>query len=234
MIVHPAPQKSAEWLLARATIPTASEFSNLVTPKFEIRKWSTEMPNTYLCRKLAEKWLGGPLMGFNSFATEQGEIVEEEGIRSLEFEFGWKVQRVGLVLTDDKLIGCSPDGLIGEDDGLELKCPNPETHIKYLLNGDLPPDYGPQVHGALLVTGRTKWTFVSYRRRMPPFIFHVPKDDAIQDKLSEALAEFLARFASGWQRLCEINGGEPPRKPEQSPGPVKFSWEGHDPDDIIP
>lgn len=227
MIIHPAAQGSAEWLLARATIPTASEFSNLVTPKFELRKWTTEMPNTYLAKKLAEKWLGGPLMGPSSFAMEQGQIIEAECLSSLEFEQGWKIRRVGLVLTDDKTVGCSPDGLIGDDDGIEAKCPAPETHVKYLLDGELPEQYGPQVHGAMYVTGYKKWTFVSYRRRMPPLIVHVPRDEEIQGKIAEAIDQFLIRFAVGWDRLCELNGGPPPQRPQPFPGeePIRFTWE---------
>ena len=57
MIISKHPQGSIEWMQARAGIPTASEFDNLVTPKWEVR--TGQMPKTYLARKLAEWWQGG-------------------------------------------------------------------------------------------------------------------------------------------------------------------------------
>lgn len=201
-------QGSLQWMEAHCGIPTASEFDCLVTPKFEIR--TGEMPKTYLARKLAEAW-SGPLPGFGSWATEQGQILEGEARPWLEFEFGWKIQTVGFCTTDDGRIGCSPDGLM-EESGVEIKCPEGPAHVKYLLNGTLPAEYAPQVHGCMFVTGRPTWRFVSYRRHLPPLILLVHRDDEIQAVLFEALAGFLERFDNGMRRLIELNGGPPPKR----------------------
>lgn len=211
---HPAAQGTPEWMEARAGIPTASEFGSLVSDTFKVR--TGEMPHTYLCRKLAEKWLGGPLFSLpTAFVLEQGKILEGEAIPFLEFEFGWQLERTGLLTNDEGTIGSSPDAIIGaEECGVEIKCPNLETHIKYLLAGKLPAEYGPQVHGGMLVTGWKQWKFVSYRRRLPPFIITVQRDEEIIEVLDEALTKFLYWLGAGWDRLLQLNGGQPPpRRP---------------------
>lgn len=205
-------QGSVEWMQARAGIPTASEFDQLVTPEFKVR--TGDMPKSYLAKKLAEAWLGGPLLGFNVFDADQGQILEGEALPWYELEYGQEVQRVGLITTDDGRVGCSPDGLI-KGAGLEIKCPRPETHTGYLLKGVLPKDYAAQVHGSMYVTGFHSWQFLSYRRRFPALLLTIERDDTIQKAIGEALTEFLAQFDSGWQKLCEINGGPPMHRPAQ-------------------
>lgn len=152
-----------------------------------------------------------PLLGFNSFATEQGQILEDEAKPWYCLEYGEAVTSVGLCTTDDGMIGCSPDGLLGADGGLEIKCPSIETHVGYLLDGGLPKEYRAQVQGGLFVTGRPWWRFVSYRRQLPALVLTIERDEEAQSALRTALAEFLVRLQSGKQRLIELNGGPPKR-----------------------
>lgn len=214
-------QHSVEWMLARSGIPTASEFSQLLTPKFEIR--TGDMPRTYLSKKVAEAWQGGPLPGFNTWDMEQGSILEDQAVPWYELEYGEKVERVGFITTDDGRIGCSPDGLltgdpIRGDGGIEIKCPEMHTHVGYLLAGELPPPYSVQVHGSMYVTGRSWWKFLSYRRHFPPLLLTVHRDKAMQEKIAEALEQFLGRFDRAMERLTELNGGPPARTlPRQRP-----------------
>ena len=212
MKIIPVEQNSLDWLTARAGIPTASELDRLLTPKFEIR--TGEMPKTYLAQKVAEAWLRGPLPGYQTLDMEFGKILEEEAIPWYEFAFSETIQRVGLVTTDDGRVGCSPDGLIGEDGGIEIKCPEPHTHVNYLLAGEVPPQYLTQVHGSMFVTGRPWWKFVSYRRRFPPLVKLVERDDKIQATIKEALFGFLEKFDAAMKRMESMNGGS---RPETSP-----------------
>lgn len=214
-------QKSVAWMISRAGKPTASEFDALVTPKFEIRKG--QMPTSYLAKKVSEVWLGGPLAGFNTFDTDQGNILEEEALPWFELEFGVTVDRVGLCTTDDGRIACSPDGLIGEEGGLETKCPEVHTHVGYLLAGTLPDAYAAQVHGSMFVTGRPWWKFLSYRRHFPPLLLTVERDEKIQAVLAEVLAAFLVRLDAGMARLTEINGGPPQRRALPKPAQQTLS-----------
>lgn len=210
-------QNSGEWMVARAGIPTASEFDQLLTPEFKLRIGQT--PASYLARKLAERWIGGPLMTVGGmWAMEQGHILEDEAIPWYEFEQGVSIERVGLVTTDDGRVGYSPDGLIGEDGGLEIKCPEAQTHVRYLLDGCVPKDYLCQVHGAMYVTGCPWWRFLSYRRHFPALLVTVERDEMIQERIAEALTGFLARLDEGWARLVDLNGGPPPKRE-----PMQFS-----------
>lgn len=206
MKIHDVQQNSLEWLMLRCGLPTASEFDQLLTPEFEIRKG--EMPKTYLARKVAEAW-GGPLPGYNTIDMEQGSILEKEAIPHFEFSTGIEVTRVGFVTTDDGLVGCSPDGLIGDDGGIEVKCPDAHTHVKYLLNGGLPKDYAAQVHGSMFVTGRSYWRFLSYRRGFPPLSIIVNRDEEIQAKIGAAIEPFVGRFQYAMEALEKLNGAPP-------------------------
>jgi hypothetical protein len=232
MILHTEyEQHSAEWMIARSGIPTASEFDSLVTPDFKIR--TGDMPKTYLAKKLAEAWQGGPLAGFNVFDMEQGQILEDEAKPWYELEFGEKIQSVGFVTTDDGRVGCSPDGLIGDDGGIEIKCPAAHTHIGYILKGELPKDYAAQVHGSMYVTGRPWWKFLSYRRHFPPLMLTIFRDEEIIEKIDEAVKEFLACFDSAMARLIEKNGG-PPHRSSIPSTPKPSNPETEDNFDLIP
>lgn len=209
MKVHPAAQGTEEWLQARAGIPCASEIDALISPLGKIK--TGEGPKTYLAKKLAEWWTGAPLSTPLSWYMEQGKFVEEIALPWYELEFDTKIQRVGFITTDSMSVGCSPDGLIGEDGGIEIKSPMLETHIKYLLYGDIPPEYIAQVQTQLYVTGRKWWKFISYRRKLPPLIVDVEPNDKFQCNLHQAINEFHDLFEESKARLIELNGGPPKR-----------------------
>lgn len=216
MKIHPAAQGTLEWLTARAGVVTASEFDQIVTTDFNPR--TGDMPKSYLARKAAEKWLGSPLSGYQSIDMEIGQILEERAIPFFEMETGQTIQRVGLVTDDAGDVGCSPDGLIGDNSGIELKCPRPDTHVNYLLRGVVPKDYVAQVHGGMFVTGRPQWVFMSYCRGFPALILTVQRDNKIMDLLETAIGDFLVNLEAAMSKLREINGG-PPRRSTFKPNP---------------
>ena len=223
-------QGGVDWSILRSGKVTASELDNLLTPKLAIRDGA--MVNTYLHQKLAEKWIGGPLPSVQGvWDMEQGQILEEYARPAFTLETGIPVEKVGFIETDDGTLGCSPDGIIGTESGLEIKCPRMETHIGYLLAGKLPEAYAAQVHGSMFVTGFAQWYFCSFRRNFPPLIITVERDDEIQERIAEAVDGFRVKLAAGWNRLCELNGGEPQRKPLSSAKPQ--NWQS-DPNDLIP
>jgi len=157
------------------------------------------------------------LPGFSSIDMEIGSVLEDKALPLFMLETGLEVQRVGLVTNDAGTIGCSPDGLIGDDSGLECKCPRADTHVKYLLNGGLPLEYSAQVHGSMYVTGRPWWYFMSYHRGMPPFILKVKRNEQINAALTEAIegeGGFLDRLEDAFQQLVLANGGKGPRRLE--------------------
>ncbi len=191
-------QASLDWLRLRIGKVTASEFDNLVTMDFTPRKGDT--PETYLCTKVAEAWRGEPLPGFGSFSTDQGSILEEEIIPWYNLEFDTEIQRVGFIEGDDGRCGCSPDGLLGDDGGIELKAPAAHTHVKYLKRGAVPNDYIAQVHFSMFVTGRKWWKFVSYRRKFPALVLTIDRDESICARI----ASVLSRFYIDYDKLIEL------------------------------
>lgn len=207
MKVHEVEQGSLEWGLLRAGIPTASEMDALITPKFKIK--TGKEPETYLNKKVAEKWQGGPLPQFQGFDMEQGTILESEAIPWFELQFDTTVNRVGFITTDDGLAGCSPDGLLSTDCGLELKCPKAETHVGYLRRAVLPDDYVIQVHASMFITGFKQWKFLSYRRGFPQLVLTIERNEEYHEVIADALDLFTQKFDEAMARMTEINGGLP-------------------------
>ena len=82
---------------------------------------------------------------------------------------------------------CKSDGLVGDDGGIEIKCPLPHNHIAYLRAGDVPGKYIPQIQGCLWITGREWWDFMSYHPAMEDLIVRVYRDEAYIKKLADAV-----------------------------------------------
>ena len=208
-------QGSSDWLAARAGVFTASELDNLISPTWKKREGDT--PQTYILRKVAERVMGFPLGDVNTWAMEQGSLLEAEAIPWFEFAHDTQVQRVGFVTTDDGRVGCSPDGLVGDDGGIEVKCPQPPAHLKYLLGGGVPKDYLAQVHGSLYVTGRKWWNFLSYSRHFPPLLVRVERDEKIMAAIDEAVQSALADFEDKLARVRALK--------DAADAPMKAAYE---------
>jgi predicted phage-related endonuclease len=122
----------------------------------------------------------------------RGVELEPEARELFEFNTGIEVTQVGICRHDSGLFSCSPDGLIGDFSGLEIKCPSMAVHVEYLLGGKVPADYYQQVHGSMLVTGRKEWFFMSYYPGLKPFIFKEKIDVEFCEKLEAELMAFCA------------------------------------------
>lgn len=187
MIVLTVEQGTAEWKEARRGIPTASCFDKIVTPKGEPPKSRTG----YMYKLAAERLSGDTEAVYQSAAMERGVSLEGEAADVYEFGNDLKCERVGLVYQDERrLWACSPDRLVGDDGGLEIKCPAASTHVGYLLDGTLPTDYYQQVQGNLAITGRSWWDFMSYYPGLKPLIIRIEPDKAFIQKLLAALEVF--------------------------------------------
>jgi len=120
-----------EWSLARAGIPTASEFKNLVT----INCKESKAIDDYSIVLAAEKFSGRDIDSFGgNRATERGQELEPDAIAFYEMKYQVVVDSVGFITNDLKTYGCSPDGLVGDNGSIEVKCKIAKEHIKVLLN----------------------------------------------------------------------------------------------------
>jgi hypothetical protein len=198
--IHDVEQGSDAWLRLRMGKVTASELGNLISPTWEIR--TGDMPKSYLAAKVGEAFEGTPDIEGGSWETEQGQLMEMESRKWYAFSSGDRVKQVGFIEGDDGRCGCSPDGLIGEDGGLELKCPQRKAHTGYILNGVLPKEYAVQVHANMYVTGRKWWRFVSYRRKSK-FVLTVERDEEKCAIIAKALAAFYKRYDEAMHKQRE-------------------------------
>ena len=188
-------QGSDEWLAQRCGVITASNFSKVFTGAGKASTQADALINTLV----AERITGKPTETFKSDAMQRGNDLEPEARDMFELETGLSAELVGLIKMDDYEIGCSPDALIGDDSGLEIKCPSASTMIAYKRSGKLPSAYVQQVHGCMLVTGRSNWWFYAYHPEMKPFILNVKLDD----KLLAAAEELLKETAIKINELTE-------------------------------
>jgi exodeoxyribonuclease (lambda-induced) len=208
-------QGSVDWLLLRAGKITASEMDALITPLGKVR--DGDGVQTYLTQKLVERWTGGPLPQLQGiFDVEQGQILEERAKPAFTIHTGLEIQNAAFIETDDGRAGCSPDAMIGETSGVEIKCPTMPIHVGYLLAGKLPKQYVAQVQGSMWVTGCHTWHFFSYSRQLPPLHLVIGRDENFHRALAVAVEDFLKTMDAAFARLVELNGG-PPKRPIITP-----------------
>lgn len=179
-------QNSSEWISARCGIPSASNFDKIVTSKGEPSKQRTK----YMWQLAGERIAKRPEESYQNVNMIRGTEMQSEAKSLYEIINDVSVQEVGFCLDDSGKYGASPDGLIDDCGGLEIKCPLMSTHIGYLLDGTIPTDYIQQVQGNLLVTGREWWDFKSYYPAIKPLIVRVYPDDKFLKLLKSELVSF--------------------------------------------
>lgn len=200
-------QGSLEWLEARLTIPTASEFDRIITPKTLKLSASSE---AYRHELLAEWLLGEPLVSGDSGFMMRGTAMEDEARAWYEMQRDVDVDRVGFLLRDEQDAGCSPDSLVGEDGGLEIKCPSAAVHVGYLL-GSVADAYRCQVQGCLWITGRQWWDVLSYHPTLPKALVRVERDEVFIEALAKLHGQFWAYIQEGRDALLK-RGYKPVRE----------------------
>lgn len=154
-------------------------------------------------RKLAaEKLTGVQAVSYNDKNMQTGIELETSAREYYEIVKGCIVTEVGFVERDDN-IGASPDGLVGEKGGLEVKSPIPSTHIEYRLSGKFPTIYKPQVQGNLWVAEKEWWDFVSYCPGMPKpfFCVRVERDEEYIKELAIQVEIFVTELKEMIEKL---------------------------------
>jgi YqaJ-like viral recombinase domain len=189
MIIVDCVQGTPEWLRARLAVVTASKAGEIITPK--TGKPSSSMVK-YAYELLAEELLGRPLDDASSGFMERGKELEGAARSWYEFDQDVEVRQVGFVTRDDGKAGCSPDGLVGDDGCIEIKCPAAHTHMSYLLGDVKDNPYYSQMMFTLWITERSWIDFVSYSPDLPQVLVRFQRDEKFIAALSSAVDDLLA------------------------------------------
>ena len=183
-IIRDIEQGSEEWLKLKLGVATASNFDKIITATSKesatLSKYALELATQCL--------LTEPETTYKNEAMQRGNDLEPiarqtYAERTLQF-----VEKITMFKSDCGDFGYSPDGLIGEDGLLEIKCPLATTHVKYLLDNKMPTDYWQQVQGGLWVSGRKWCDFVSFHpnfKEKQLFIIRVERDENYIEELAK-------------------------------------------------
>lgn len=171
-------QGTPEWFAARAGKVTASRVADVIAKTKS--GYSTSRAN-YLAELLCERLTGVCEPGFTSAPMQWGKDQEPFARQAYEFRKGVEVYEVGFIDHPEvAMSGASPDGYVGDDGLIEIKCPNTATHLDTLLNGGVAGKYVTQIQWQLACTGRAWCDFVSFDPRLPAelqlHIERIPRD----------------------------------------------------------
>jgi putative phage-type endonuclease len=187
-------QSSAEWLAARCGSLGASSIADMVAKTRT--GWGASRFNL-AARIVCERLTGTPQDSYTNAAMQWGHDTEPQARAMYEFMRDAAVQQVGLVLHPSiNKSHASPDGLVGDDGLIEIKCPNTATHIETLLSEDVEGKYVKQMQWQMACCGRAWCDFVSFDPRLPAemqmFVQRVARDDEFIAELEREARAFLS------------------------------------------
>lgn len=198
-------QGSDAWFAARAGKVTASRVADVIA-KTKSGYGATRA--NYAAQLVAERLTDRVEPGFSSAAMQWGTDNEPAAREAYEYRAGVFVEQIAFV--DHPIIamtGASPDGLVGVDGLLEVKCPNTATHIETLLSGKIPGKYQTQMAWQMACTGRQWCDFVSFDPRLPSrmalFVQRYERDGGFIVELEREVSLFLAEVNATVEALTE-------------------------------
>lgn len=205
-------QGTAQWLDIRRGKITASRIADVLA----VLKKGGEGADrrNYRIEQIAERLSGRSEDHYVSPEMEWGSELEPIARSAYEIATESMVDTVGFVLHPVfDYAGASPDGLVGTDGGLELKCPKTTTHIKWLMAGTVPEEHQAQCLWNMACCERSWWDFMSYDPRLPEgmkvFIVRMERDES----RIEAIESLVARFNDEVEAAIDQLGGRPKPRP---------------------
>ena len=193
-------QGSDEWLAERAGKVTASALSNVMMAK------TTAGYQNYMAQLICERLTGKPVETFKSAAMEHGTETEPQARAFYELETGHDVTECGFIPHPTiEGAGASPDGLIGDDGLVEIKCPQPAKHIRNLTGGTIDKGYMLQMQFQMECTGRKWCDFVSFNPDFPDDLqMHISRVDFDAELAAEIVAAVTAFQADMAEKLAAL------------------------------
>lgn len=185
MIIHEnLIQGTPEWLQVKAGKFSCSTFSDLFA------KETTQAYQGAINDVVYGKLTGEPVESFSNDIMKRGNEMEPFAREAYEIETFNKVNQVGFIELNE-WVGYSPDGLIGDDGLLEIKCPKHSTLIEYHLSQKIPTKYYWQMQGGLYVTGRLWCDYYVYHPKLKPLLIRVERNEPDIKLLEEKLNEVI-------------------------------------------
>lgn len=201
-------QGSEAWKEIRLGKVTASRVADVIAKTKS--GYSTSRAN-YAAQLIAERLTGKVAESYSNAAMQWGTEQEPEARLAYEFRHDAEVQQVAFV--DHPTIpmtGASPDGLIGDEGMIEIKCPITATHLDTLRFGDIPTKYETQMLWQMACTGRKWCDFVSYDPRLPEnmrlFVKRLFRDETKIAELQAEVQDFLREVEDSVSDLVEKYG----------------------------
>lgn len=190
-------QGTEGWLKDRLGCPSGSNMDKLIT--------ATGKPSSqaegYINQLIAELMTGETTYVKVNEWMERGTQLEPKARAYYEFASDNEVTEIGFCKHPRLEAGVSPDGLIGKNGGLEIKCPAPATHVAYMRSGELPVKYKQQVMACLWITEREWWDFVSFHPDMPSLVTRIHRDEDYIKLLADEVEKACETIAREYQKL---------------------------------
>lgn len=187
-------QGSEEWLQTRLGLLTASEMKLILTPTLKTADNAASRAHVWeIAAQRISNYVEPTYIGDEMLRGVEDEIRS----RALYSEKYAPVTECGFI-TNDKwgfTLGCSPDGLVQDDGGIECKSRRQRFQVEAIVTGEVPTEHVLQVQTCLLVTERKWWDYVSYSGGLPMKPIRVLPDPAIHDAIIKAATAFEARVA---------------------------------------
>lgn len=185
-------QGTEEWHEMRRGVITASRFKDVMSKGRGTAPSKTR--HAYML-ELAAEVLTGNVEHFEPNKYMQWGTEKEPEAKSMyEFLTDNEVSEVAFIKHDTFNCGVSPDGLVGDNGGIEIKCPKTTTQIETFLSGKMPSQHKAQVQGCIWVTERDYWDFVSFDPRIDGeasfFNVRVERDEKYIKELADGIALF--------------------------------------------
>ena len=195
-------QRTESWHADRCGHVTASKFSDVLAVGKNGKPLKAR--EDYLMRIVTERLTGQPAESVDSYAMAWGRDAEPFARAAFEAETGLIIIESPFIRhASIEWIGCSPDGLVGDSEGYESKCPkNSAVHLQTIRQG-MPEEHNAQVQGCMWITGRKRWHFVSFDPRMPEHLrlYHevIERDEGYIKNLESEIIKFLKDVESQLQ-----------------------------------
>jgi putative phage-type endonuclease len=204
-------QGSSEWFYQRLGKVTASRVADVIAKTKT--GYSTSRDN-YMAQLVVERLTFTKTESYTNAAMQWGTDTEPFARAAYEATQGVMVEEVGFVRHPTiEWAGASPDGLVGDDGCIEIKCPNTLTMIETLLSQKVPGKYFTQMQFQLACTGRKWCDYVVFDPRMPAkaqlFVKRVDRDDAYIAEIEAEIVKFLAEVQSQVQQLNQYIESQP-------------------------